>query len=155
MTLLLPRHRTDSCPGCDLSQFAPSALYPCSSECAELTNPCSSCTNMVSGSSTVRGDRSTPLSSSTLFPRLPLRTVYTLFIDAVRDRLIDDICIGAHRPPEYNATAHVQIQGRSCAATRLGRGFLSNGNHIYPTWSCGWEQRSYNQFVFPHVQRAN
>ena len=155
--MLLPlSHRTESGLGCELSQFTPSALYPCSSECAELVNPCSSCTNTLSNSFTVRGDRSTVSSSATLFPRLPLRAAYTLFIDAVRDRLIDDICVGLYRPLEENTTGiHVQVQGRPSAATRLGRGFLSNRDYIYPTWGCGWEQRSHSRFVFPHVQNAN
>lgn len=110
---------------------------------------------MPSNSSTLHVDGTAASSSTTLFPRLPLRTIYTLFIDAVRDRLIDDICIGQHRPLEANAPgAHFQVLGRPSAATRLGRGFLSNRDHTYPTWSCGWEQRSHNQFVFHTFKSA-
>ena len=147
--MLLPiSNRIEAGPGCDLSQFTPSALYPCSLECAKLSDPCSCCTSMLSNNSAVHGDTFPSSSFSILFPRLSLRTIYTLFIDAVRDRLIDDICIGPYHPPEEHTIAtHVQGLGRSSGATRLGRGFLTNSDPVFPTWGYGWEQRSHARFV--------
>ena len=68
--------------GSEPSAFTPQELYPCSKPCASQRDPCPSC---VSPSPT------THTSPSSRLPRLPLRYVYRGFLDAVRDRLVDDI----------------------------------------------------------------
>ena len=121
--------------GSPISLFTPSSLYPCSRECAQLSTPCSaSCSGSAFTSSTANAS----FGSAVVCPRKSLRQVYSLFVDAIRDRLIDDICV-----PHDN----VQDAGllRMPRATRLGHGFVSSPEYVHSLWGFGWDTRAQSQ----------
>ncbi|KIJ32318.1 hypothetical protein M422DRAFT_35866 [Sphaerobolus stellatus SS14] len=119
-----------------LSFFTPSSLYPCSIECAQLPSPCPACCANPPASTFSAGNAS--LGSATVCPRKSIRHIFSLFLDAIRDRLIDDICA-----PRQN----VQNPGlkRMSKATRLGHGFLSSPDYAHSLWGHGWDRRSQTQ----------
>ncbi|KAF8508668.1 mediator complex subunit 13 C-terminal-domain-containing protein [Hysterangium stoloniferum] len=111
----------------ELSFFNPSGLYPCSAECAKLPLPCLACTASASSSPT------------TLLPRIPLRRIYSLFIDAVRDRLIDDICIQSQSNENKGVTGASKLTSNP---VRLGCGFLAAEQCVAPLWGGSWERQA-------------
>ncbi|KAH7888131.1 mediator complex subunit 13 C-terminal-domain-containing protein [Phlebopus sp. FC_14] len=103
----------------EASSFSPLGLYPCSSACADQLSPCSACLDSTQPST------ASP-SSATLLPRKPLRTIYSRFIEAVRNRLIDDIVKASE-----DAAA-------GSSAQRLMNGFLLTCSRTSNEWSADW-----------------
>ncbi|KAF8841314.1 hypothetical protein BDN67DRAFT_1002426 [Paxillus ammoniavirescens] len=106
----------------ETSTFDPQGLYPCSSACADQRSPCLTCLDPHKLSPTI----DSTFSVANLLPRKPLRVIYSLFIEAVRSRLIDDIT-------EVPKDA---VSGSS--AHRLMNGFLLASPRISNEWGADW-----------------
>ena len=107
--------------------FGPCDIYPCSQTCSTQSKPCPNCLDPSLVSPIFAAESNSPFPSFRLLPREPLRLVYTQFLQAVRNRLIDDMCESLS-------------DGR-----RLGR--LGNGLIIFPPthssdWGAGWEHHT-------------
>ncbi|KZT66995.1 hypothetical protein DAEQUDRAFT_729591 [Daedalea quercina L-15889] len=101
------------------STFQPSSVYPCSAACSTQDIPCSECLNPAHprvGSS-----------SAHLLPRQSLRLPFYYLLNAVRDRLIDDIT---------EASRHARTHR---PAIRYKDGFLLGPSPASSEWSAGWE----------------
>jgi len=123
--------------GSAVSYFSVSSLYPCSVECAKLPSSCLTCSQSPQTSSFSIGEHTTVSTFTTLFPRKSLRHIYSLFLDSIRDRLVDDICV-----PRTGLSLK-----RVPRATRLGHGFLSSTEYMYSLWGFGWEHRPQSAYV--------
>lgn len=119
----------------ELSSFTPDDIYPCSPACSTLREPCSSCLN------------SRPLTQSPsalaqplecLLPRQPLRRILSHFLEAVRDRLIDD----CSKCSKNNLNTPPVV--------RLKSGFLLSLHRATNEWGIGWEQYTSARFVRLH-----
>ncbi|CAL1703490.1 unnamed protein product [Somion occarium] len=115
--------------------FTPSGLYPCSTTCASLSGPCSTCLSqdVLSSLSSPQANSGFKSSAATLLPRHPLRRPFTQFIEAIRDRLIDDVS---------RASAKPSSSGCPRLAVRLRDGFLLFPIHPTSEWGTGWEHFS-------------
>ena len=83
-------------------------------------------------SSTPQNSTSSPQSTehSLSFPEENLRIPYTLFIKAVQERLINDIC---------------SVQDHDRILCRLNGGFLIFPQHPTSGWGTGWEHHAQNR----------
>lgn len=110
----------------DSYAFTPDGIYPCSPSCAAQLAPCFICTQS--------GQTSLPIASSSRspsvcsLPRKPLRLPLAQFIQALRDRIIDDV-----------ARSSGEISKRR--AVRLREGFLLSplSPHDTSEWGAGWD----------------
>ncbi|TDL29003.1 hypothetical protein BD410DRAFT_779280 [Rickenella mellea] len=116
-----------------ISHFNYDDLYPCSPNCSVLRDPCPACRDSLSQPATpVKNEPSpTPTGNSRaqLLPRKPLRLPYLMFLSAVRERLIDDICEAS------------RTKG-SRETKRLGNGFLLGPLKGECEWASGWGHHS-------------
>lgn len=122
LTLLNLLTTRSSFPVFESSSFTPQDLYPCSSSCATLREPCPVCLDATS----------TFPSIASLLPRKPLRDIYSNFIEAVRIRIIDDIV-------SVSVSKSSNIANRQ--AKRLKGGFLLGTPSLKNEWSAIWEHR--------------
>lgn len=125
-----------------ISRFSYQDLYPCSVACSRQRAPCPACLNPLSPqfppspipststipsvfSSSPDASNGEP-SAARYLPRIPLRMPYELFLDAVRDRLVDKFC---------------RDSPKSCGrdARRLKKGFLLGPVRSKTEWSSAWE----------------
>lgn len=111
-------------PVSESSSFKPSDIYPCSLTCATQRIPCPKCLESSSTSF------DTPQSSASFLPRQCLRLPFSQFLQAVRDRLIEDVAEASRA----NATS------RSVA--RLKDGFVLGTSTSSSEWGSGWEHHS-------------
>ncbi|KAF7799121.1 hypothetical protein EIP86_010351 [Pleurotus ostreatoroseus] len=117
----------------EASSFAVAGLYPCSASCAGQVDPCPACIKVTDGTFTGAHASASQPSSACLLPRTSLRRLLTQFLEALRDRLIEDVT---------RSGPAKQDRGRS--AVRLNDGFLlkplftSSPNE----WGTGWDHRS-------------
>ena len=107
----------------ETSSFTPQDLYPCSPNCSILREPCSVCLDHAISA----------LSTASLLPRKPLRTIYSNFVEAIRIRLLDDII-------SVSVTKSSNIANRQ--AKRLKGGFLLSTPRSKNEWSTTWEHRA-------------
>ncbi|KAA1465922.1 hypothetical protein DENSPDRAFT_862140 [Dentipellis sp. KUC8613] len=130
----------------ETATFTPGDVYPCSPACAMQRKPCPTCRIPDSGPvpSTPDTSSSSPTSpSSRYLPRIPLRPVLASFLRAVRERLIDDLCM-----QEGDTGKGKERQRRMC---RLKDGFVlfppSAGARISEAvdWGMGWEHNASNR----------
>lgn len=77
--------------------FTPEGIYPCSPYCAAQLAPCSACIHQGEAAATPSSiaTSSSQASPACVLPRKPLRLPLSQFIQAVRNRLIDDIARSA------------------------------------------------------------
>lgn len=104
--------------------FKSEDIYPCSITCASLRIPCPSCLDPTSIS------LDTPQSSATLLPRQCLRLPYLQFLQAVRDRLIDDVAEAS------------RLNGSCTSVVRLKDGFVLGTHTSSSEWGSGWEHHA-------------
>lgn len=112
-----------------MGDFTPKDIFSCSAECAALARSCPAC---------ARSARHTSAwfpASPVLLPRLSLRDAYSMFISAVRERLIDNIC-------NLNRDNGTGMNAKALHAIRFGQGFLTMEECIDSLWGYGWERRS-------------
>ena len=101
------------------SSFTPTAIYPCFPACSTEATPCEC--------------RSGPaihahhMSLTPLLPKATLRLPLNLFLQAVRDRLIDDVTEASKHHP------------RGRCVTRLKSGFLLGPIPTTSEWGSGWD----------------
>ncbi|KZT20613.1 hypothetical protein NEOLEDRAFT_831679 [Neolentinus lepideus HHB14362 ss-1] len=95
----------------ETSTFTPQSLYPCTGSCSSTFAPCATCL--------------IPTISSYPFPRRSIRQVYSQFLQAVRERLIDDVA---------------EASKGSRPVKRYRNGFLLGPSESPGEWSAGWEQ---------------
>lgn len=121
--------------------FSYTDLYPCLCSRIENLFPCSTC-NSYSNSdpSSARDDNeghSIPLTFHSL--KAEIRTVYLFFLDAIRERLINDIC------------EHAQSLGN--VARRLCKGIIWGFPCTNKAWGTGWEQHAHHRCLsFSHIR---
>ncbi|KDQ65114.1 hypothetical protein JAAARDRAFT_108506, partial [Jaapia argillacea MUCL 33604] len=122
-----------SFPGLSTSQsssFTPHDLYPCSTECSVIPIPCPTCLNP---SSTPKSSSSVSSSTSAAcrLPRHPLRAIYSQFLEAIRNKLINDLSESTKKTPE------------SPPVRRFKSGFLLGpSNRGTYEWGEGWEHHA-------------
>lgn len=97
----------------------------------------------MSPTSSFHEDIPTAGTAATHFPRKSLRNVYSLFLDAVRERLLDDICVPLEEAPSVQPVP---------GSYRFGYGFLSNIKRVPSQWGFGWERRSQATYVCSIIQ---
>ncbi|KII96070.1 hypothetical protein PLICRDRAFT_97961 [Plicaturopsis crispa FD-325 SS-3] len=102
----------------EIAAFTPQDLYPCSSECSNERMPCPNCLAPLPSSSK---------SADCHLPRKPLRRVYSHFLEAVRNRLVDDIVQASLKKPNTR-----QVK-------RYKGGFLLGPPPSLSEWGTGWE----------------
>ncbi|RDX52929.1 hypothetical protein OH76DRAFT_1553636, partial [Lentinus brumalis] len=113
------------------SSFIPAGIYPCSAACASRAEPCGQCLH----SARARSSPPEPL------PRIPLRQPLMLFLQAARDRLIDDIAEASKLHP----------RGRT--VTRMKGGFLLGSILFSSEWGSGWENHVRSRtMIYCHLQ---
>lgn len=115
-------------PGIEIAAFTPQDLYPCSSECSNERMPCPNCLAPLPSSSK---------SADCHLPRKPLRRVYSHFLEAVRNRLIDDIVQASLKKPNTR-----QVK-------RYKGGFLLGPPPSLSEWGTGWEHHVQTRLGFP------
>lgn len=122
----------------ETERFRLSGLYPCSVACATRVTPCPACASTINENSSPvsLGTRPIPLTSACLMPRIPLRHIYVQFIQALRERLINDMIM----VPESTATEQDPIHGPMRSAMRMKDGFLLGFPLSLSTgeWGTGW-----------------
>lgn len=118
--------------GSEVLSFTPKDLYPCSLACSAELLPCSTCVGHQSPAST---QHAPPPLSSTLLPRIPLRLVYSHFLEAARSRIIDEICESCKREPN------------SRPIQRLKGGFLIHPLSANSEWGADWSHHALTRFV--------
>ncbi|EMD41184.1 hypothetical protein CERSUDRAFT_111735 [Gelatoporia subvermispora B] len=119
----------------ETSFFTPSSLYPCSAACSELPSPCSNCPDIVSADCTTASSSGPPLL------RKPLRLPFFQFLQAVRDRLVGDICENSKE----------KANGRT--AVKLKDGFLLSSSPASSEWGAGWEHHARTRpLIYCHLQ---
>jgi mediator of RNA polymerase II transcription subunit 13 len=120
-------------PASETSIFTPRDLYPCYASCASQRKPCTTCPPS-------RSQTRPQTSASCLLPREPLRRVHCRFVEAIRERLIDDVCEVAGK------------NGHGRQVRRLKQGFVLGRPGMDETggddWTRGWEQHAL-RFVLP------
>ncbi|KAI0352771.1 hypothetical protein OH77DRAFT_1428194 [Trametes cingulata] len=107
------------------SSFIPAAIYPCSAACSTQSTPCERCLEH-----TLPSPSGSP---PQLLPRASLRLPLTLFLQATRDRLIDEVAEASKLNPH----------GRSVA--RLKGGFLLGSLPTSSEWGSGWESHAHSR----------
>ncbi|KAI0301935.1 mediator complex subunit 13 C-terminal-domain-containing protein [Multifurca ochricompacta] len=75
-----------------------------------------------------------------LFPAESLRIPYSLFVKAVQERLINDIC---------------SVQDHDRRLCRLNGGFLIFPQHPTSDWGTGWEHHAQNRYAYSHPTIAS
>jgi mediator of RNA polymerase II transcription subunit 13 len=115
----------------ETSTFSSQELYPCSLQCASLRTPCATCLSPPPFPSACT-------SYSCLVPRHSLQLVYIHFLDALRDRLVEDVCNAARKVGRQHVT-------------RLKRGFLlerpSVAKFAAREWLEGWKCHAFRFVV--------
>jgi mediator of RNA polymerase II transcription subunit 13 len=112
--------------GSDTFAFAPDELYPCSPQCALLAHPCPSCSK---DGATPAFPAGTSNRASVLLPRKPLRERIELFLDALRNALLEDVM-----------EQTTSVPGRT-PLHRYQTGFLFSSAPPTPPWSRSWHKQ--------------
>jgi mediator of RNA polymerase II transcription subunit 13, fungi type len=111
-------------------QFTPDGIYPCSPSCAAQIIPCSICFQQNDTMATPLSQATSSLqtSSACILPRKPLRLPLARFIQAVRDRVVDDI-------------TQLPVDPSMPPPVRLQEGFLLRPSSVIESgeWGNGWE----------------
>ncbi|GJJ07800.1 hypothetical protein Clacol_002005 [Clathrus columnatus] len=123
----------------DLSDFTPNDLFSCSAECAALTRSCPACARSTCD------ETSQPPTSAVLLPRLSLQDAYSMFIYAVRERLIDNIC-SPNLSKENSMTMGADSK-HPLRAIRFGQGFLTIEECFDSLWGFGWKRSSQSRHL--------
>ena len=111
--------------------FRPTGIYPCSAACAGRFEPCEQCLHTVRAES--------PFLQ--LLPRIPLRQPLAMFLQSVRDRLIEDIAEAS------------KLQPRGRTVTRMKGGFLLGSVLLSSEWGSGWEYNVRSRtMIYCHLQ---
>ncbi|KAF8334975.1 uncharacterized protein EI90DRAFT_3153135 [Cantharellus anzutake] len=103
--------------------YRPVDVYPCSEACSSMPRPCASCPP----SWNIRDY----LSSACLLPRLSLRSAHAHFLLAVRDHIIDSLCISSLKS--------------SNTLQKIPGGFIFRGSRTLGEWGTGWNGQSDSQ----------
>src|ERR1700730_18670913 len=114
----------------DTSSFTPDEIYPCSSTCSTRRLPCSTCLTLQQQTPEYFASQSV----DRLLPRQPLRLIFFHLLEAIRDKLINDIAESSVR-----------------SISRLKGGFLLNQHHSSFEWGTGWEHRASARCVSLHL----
>lgn len=138
VSLLPLQHAKIASPASETSSFNPADLYPCSSACASQRDPCPTCISQGPTPASIQtlssNANANQPSASIHLPRIPLRKIYSAFLDAARDRLIDDI-----------AEASLKASARHRQIKRFKTGFvlgpMGEGTST-SEWGASWEQHA-------------
>jgi mediator of RNA polymerase II transcription subunit 13 len=113
------------------TNFSPTELFPCSSQCSRLSEPCPACLHYpqtsTSPASPASSQYSVP-SASSLLPRIPLRGPYVLFLDALRNALLEDILSSS-----TSSTGRIKL-------FRYKSGFLFSSGLPSSVWHQPWHR---------------
>src|SRR5258708_7560066 len=98
--------------------YRPVDVYPCSEACSSMPRPCASCPAC--------GNMRVYLWSDCLLPRMSLRGAHALFLLAVRDHIVDSLCISSLKS--------------SNALQKIPGGFVFRGSRVLGEWGAGWNE---------------
>src|SRR5258707_12863101 len=98
--------------------YRPVDVYHCSEACSSMPPPCASCPP----SWNIRDY----LSSACLLPRMSLRGAHAHFLLAVRDHIVDSLCISSLKS--------------SNALQKIPGGFVFRGSRVLGEWGAGWNE---------------